>query len=1036
MAMAVSSEAPPVPRFSGYRRFSRLSAAACIAIGLVVVAGWAFHVAPLKSLLPQFVAMMPNTALGLLLGGLALWVAASPSSAGTRAPARRRRVAAAAAAALALVGLLTCLEFLLGADLHIDELLFRDPDTAARLAPHGRMSPLTAANFAMLGAALLLLDRPRARRLVDVLCVTALLCSGLVIAGYVYRVPVFFAVWANLAVALHTAVGVGLLALGILFARPDRGLLGIATSDGAGGLMARRLLPAAILLSPALGWLCLLGERAGYYDGPFDLALYASSNVVLFATLIFWNGRSLRRLDDVRRAQEAHLRLVVHHSPAGIAMFDRDMRYLVVSPRWIKDYGLEGREILGKSHYEVFPEIPERWKEIHRRCLAGATARQDEDPFPRADGTVDWVRWEIAPWRTAGGGIGGILMFSEVITDRKRAEERFHATFEQAAVGIAHADPEGRWLRVNTKLAEILGYPKEDLVGRVQDDLTHPDDVEAARTHVRRLLSGETRTSSLEKRFFRKDLSVVWVNLTRSLVRHGSGSPDYVIVVIEDITRRKEAESRLRSLWESDLIGVVVSDATGRVLEANAAFRGMLGTAKEDPGTGALPAMGDPEGLTAPQEREFVRKDGSRLTALVGGRRIQGSADQVVSFVLDLSEQKQLEEQLRQSQRMEVVGRLAGGVAHDFNNLLTPIMGYADLILDRLKPDDPLRDDVSEIRRSAERSATLTRQLLAFSRKQVLQPKALDLNVLIGDAAKLLRRLIGEDVTLQLALSRTPVRVRVDPGQMEQVLMNLAVNARDAMPGGGVLTIGTAVVALDGEYASRHAEVTPGPHAMMTVSDTGTGMTKEVQARLFEPFFTTKPQGKGTGLGLATAHGIVKQSRGHIWVYSEVGRGTTFKVHLPELREEEEQEEAARAAGSGPAASVTGTETVLMVEDDEALRAFAGRVLRSKGYVVLEARGGEAALRESKGHRGSIDLLLTDVVMPGMSGREVAQQLRGARPRMRVLFMSGYTEDTIGHHGVLDEGTDLLEKPFTPDGLLTKVRLVLDRDPQNRPSVL
>ncbi len=987
MAPSPAEEVPRDARLDGYRRFSRASAVACAGIGILALVGWTFDLPSLKGLHPRFVTMKPNTALGLLLGGVALLVSVDDT---------RRRLARGAAAGVALLGLLTCAEYLLHIDLRIDELLFRDLGSVAGVGSPGRMSPLTAILFSALGAALLLLDRPRARGVVDIFCVAALANSGLVLAGYLYDVPVLYAIWTYLAVALHTAIAISLLSLGTLFARPDRGLLRVATSDGAGGLLARRLLPAALLVPPLLGWLRLQGELAGYYDARFGLAIHASANVVVFVALIFWSARSLGRLDDARRAQEGHLRLIVQHSPAGVAMFDLDLRYLVVSPRWIKDYRLEGREILGRSHYEIFPGLPEHWKEIHRRCLAGGTARKDEDSFQRVDGSIDWIRWEIVPWRTPAGAVGGIIIFSELITEHKEAEERFHATFEQAAVGIAQVDPDGRLLRVNQKFCDILGYLKGELSLRTWQDLVQP--------------GGEGE----DLRLRRKDGTLVWVHETRSLVK---GTPDSSIVVIEDVSRRKAAEEQLRSLRDANLIGIVVADLEGNIVDANAAFLTMVGYTAAELGSLRLGA----EGVETPREREFVRKDGSRVTALVGGSRVKGSDDTIVAFVLDLSERRRLEEQLRQSQRMEIVGRLAGGVAHDFNNLLTPILGYCDLLLARLPDDAPMREDLSEIRRSADRAATLTRQLLAFSRKQVLQPKVVDLNGHIGDAAKLLRRVIGEDIQLSLSLAPGLRRVKVDPGQMDQVLLNLAVNARDAMPGGGTLTIATGNVEVDAEAAERHAEVEAGPHVMVTVSDTGTGMTKEVQARLFEPFFTTKEVGKGTGLGLATVHGIVRQSRGHIWVYSEVGRGTTFKIYLPE-EQRATDEQRGPASESVPA---KGTETLLLVEDDDTVRGFAARVLRGAGYTVLEARSGEGALRESKGHAGGIDLLLTDVVMPGMSGREVARQLGASRPRTRVLYMSGYTEDAIGLHGVLDEGTLLLEKPFTPAVLLGKVREAL-----------
>jgi CheY-like chemotaxis protein len=374
---------------------------------------------------------------------------------------------------------------------------------------------------------------------------------------------------------------------------------------------------------------------------------------------------------------------------------------------------------------------------------------------------------------------------------------------------------------------------------------------------------------------------------------------------------------------------------------------------------------------------------------------------------------------------MEAIGRLAGGVAHDFNNLLTIINGYSDLLLGRLSPDDPSRNLVSEIYRAGERSAGLTRQLLAFSRKQVLAPRTLDLNAVVADTTSLLQRVIGEDVRLAAAPGRGLWPVRADVGQIEQVLVNLAVNARDAMPAGGKLTIETRNVELDEEYAASHADARPGPYVLLAVSDTGHGMTPEVKARIFEPFFTTKEVGKGTGLGLATVYGIVKQSGGHVGVYSEIGLGTTFKVYLPRT----EPDGGIVRGQSQLLAPPPGTETVLVVEDDASVRALTRHVLWQAGYTVLEAADGDEALRVGAGHAGPIHLVVTDVVMPGRAGREVAEKLAERHPTVRVLFVSGYTDDAVVRHGVLHERMNFLQKPFTPAGLARKVREVLDSSP-------
>ena len=419
------------------------------------------------------------------------------------------------------------------------------------------------------------------------------------------------------------------------------------------------------------------------------------------------------------------------------------------------------------------------------------------------------------------------------------------------------------------------------------------------------------------------------------------------------------------------------------------------------------------------------RKDGTLIDVDIESQPITlaGVPARLV-LARDTTERRQLEDQLRQAQKMEAVGQLAGGIAHDFNNLLTAILGSTQLLLHATPPEDGRREDVEEIKNAGLRAAELTRQLLAFSRRQVLAPKVLDMNAVVSQMDKMLRRLIVEDVELVTQLAGDLGPVSADPGQLEQVLLNLAVNARDAMPRGGRLTIETANVFLTEEYSERHHRLPPGQYVLLAVSDTGVGMDEATQKHLFEPFFTTKEVGKGTGLGLATVYGIVKQSGGYIWVYSEPGHGTTVKVYLPRV---------SGAAEPLPVAAATpelrrGSETVLLVEDAPPVRSLARKSLESYGYTVLEAADGPAALELSAGHARGIDILVTDVVMPGMSGRELAERLAPARPAMRVLYTSGYTDDAMVRQGVLRAGVAFLQKPFIPETLARKVREVLDRE--------
>ena len=502
------------------------------------------------------------------------------------------------------------------------------------------------------------------------------------------------------------------------------------------------------------------------------------------------------------------------------------------------------------------------------------------------------------------------------------------------------------------------------------------------------------------------------------------------------------SEARYRSQVQSAVYGIYRSSVEDRFLDVNPALVQMLGYASAEELLSvslAKDVYDDPEDrarlireykTSQKVESEQVRwkkKDGTTITVRLSGRAIASPAGEVEAFEMiaeDITERHALEEQLRQSQKMEAVGRLAGGVAHDFNNLLTVIKGYSELMLDQLDGGDPMRAEVEEVQRAADRAAALTRQLLAFSRQQVLAPKVIDLNAVVSNMDKLLKRLLGEDVDLFTVLDPKIGTVRADPGQIEQVIMNLAVNARDAMPKGGKLTIETSNVMLDENYARDHATVKPGKYVMLAVSDTGIGMDAETRSHVFEPFFTTKEQGKGTGLGLSTVYGIVKQSGGYIWVYSEVNMGTTFKVYLPRVDARVDQ-----SSGAVKATPRTGHETVLLVEDEDGVRALIRQVLHRAGYTVLQARHGGEALLTCERHEGKIDLLLTDVVLTQMSGHELALRLMKIRPDMKVLYMSGYTDEAVVHHGVLTAGSAFLQKPFTNEALSRKVREVLDSQP-------
>jgi two-component system, cell cycle sensor histidine kinase and response regulator CckA len=600
-------------------------------------------------------------------------------------------------------------------------------------------------------------------------------------------------------------------------------------------------------------------------------------------------------------------------------------------------------------------------------------------------------------------------------------------------------DGAGRILEANRAFLESVKYTQDDLEqGLVRWDRLTPPEYRWAAERIVRELSTSGFTTPVELEYICKNGDRMPVLTALASLDAEAGQ---AIGFALDLTERKRAEAenaRLATAIEQSGEAVMMTDPQGMIEYINPAFTRITGYKREEV-MGKNPRIlksgkQDPEfyqqlwstilrGSTWQGELINRRKDGrlyNERTTIAPVRNARGEITHFIDIKEDVTERKVLELQLQKAAKMEAVGRLAGGVAHDFNNLLTVMNGYSELLLDVLGSDDKAGTYLKEIKGAGERAASLTRQLLAFSRQQVLTPQVLNLNTVIASIEKMLRRLIGEDVKLRTALEPALAQVKADPGQIEQVIMNLAVNARDAMPSGGNLTIETANVELDEAYARNHVTVKPGPHVMLAVGDTGTGMSAETKARIFEPFFTTKEMGKGTGLGLATVYGVVKQSGGSIWVYSELGQGTVFKIYLPAV-----SESVALAGTRTKMASVFGTETILVVEDDESVRSLIRLALASGGYKVLEADDAEKAAAICASHEGPIHLLLTDVVMPKMSGPAVAEKVAAARPGVKVLFMSGYTDDAIVHHGVLSAGTPFIQKPFSPVTLRQKIREVL-----------
>jgi PAS domain S-box-containing protein len=646
------------------------------------------------------------------------------------------------------------------------------------------------------------------------------------------------------------------------------------------------------------------------------------------------------------------------------------------------------------------------------------------------------------------------------ITYRERAEEALRESRDslEEAQAIAHVgswtsgvggDQKITWSR---ECYRIFGVPEGTPI--TVDSFfayVHPADRERVRYASRDAFEHGAKYD-LEHRVTRPDGGMRWVHERAAIDRDTAGRPIRMVGVVQDTTERhladeglRASEERYRRIVENTSEGVWLYDAAGTVTFMNERMAEMLGyTVAELVGRPIFALMAPShraeaearmgrrrQGVTDRADFPFLRKGGGELWGSAQANPIfdaNGHFEAGLVLVSDITARREAEsalrrseEQFRQAQKMEAVGRLAGGIAHDFNNLLSVILSYSNLAIDDLKPGDPLRDDLVEISKAGERATELTRQLLAFSRQQVLQPRVIDLGETVGAMERMLCRLLGEDIELTLPRSSDLGRVLADPGQIEQVVMNLAVNARDAMPDGGKLTIEMANVELDTAYAERNFGTAAGNYVMLAVSDTGIGMDAATRARIFEPFFTTKSVGKGTGLGLATVFGIVQQSGGHVGVDSEPGRGSTFKIYLPRT----DRVVVAPIAARHPS-GLRGPETILLVEDDELVRKAACAILRRAGYQVLDASNGGEAFLISRDFGGKIHLLLTDVVMPRMSGPKVAEQLVVTRPEMKVLFASGYTDDAIVHHGVLDAGVAFIQKPFTPETLLRRIREILD----------
>jgi two-component system, cell cycle sensor histidine kinase and response regulator CckA len=793
-----------------------------------------------------------------------------------------------------------------------------------------------------------------------------------------------------------------------------------------------------------------IGQRQDGSQFPVQLAVTTVQLADGPATIAFlWDLTERKKAEESLRESEERFRKVFEVGPLAMVISGLDNRFMDANQAFCTMLGYTKEELAKLTFHQItHPEDEERDMSLAKEVLEGRLPNfRIEKRYIRKDGKVVWADLAATVVRDREGKVLYGLAMVEDITERKRAEvalaesqAQIFALLESTNDLIWSVDSKHfGFLTFNSALRNYFfqNFGTELRNGMTPEELLPPQGAQRWREFYFRALREGHYTAEYVSTSGTRTLLLSFNLLKRGEDVFG------ISVFGRDITERKRAEEavrdseeRYRTLFERNFAGVIRTTLDGRVLECNQSFARIYGYDSveevlpvkvrdfyyEDTGREAFLEKLQREKVVVGYEYRARRKDGTSAWVLISASLVEDEKQgiTILSTILDITRWRELGEQLRQAQKMDAVGHLAGGVAHDFNNMLQIISGYSELLLDRLPPQDPSRELAEEIKNSVERSAALTRQLLAFSRQQVLTPEVLDLNRVIVNSHKMLRRLISEEIELIVVQGQGLWRVKADPGGIDQVLLNLAVNARDAMTRGGKLILETANVQVGEDFARAHFPMTAGSYVQLAVTDTGSGMDEETQSRIFEPFFTTKDKGKGTGLGLATVYGIIKQSGGFLWVESQLRKGTTFRIYFPPV-----DGPAVAEAEKAIAAVKGGSETVLLVEDEEEIRSMVRRTVEAKGYSVLEARNGREALRVAKQHQGPIHLLLTDVVMPGISGRVLADRLAGLLPGVKVLYMSGYTDDVVTRRGRLGPETPILVKPFTPEALARKVREVL-----------
>jgi two-component system cell cycle sensor histidine kinase/response regulator CckA len=1044
------------------RRVAQLAGIFVLLAGITVLAGWQLDIEPLKSVVTGGIGMSPLTALAFVFAGAALYASTlSESRAGASRLMHWTRMISAGT--VLLISSIKLAVLISGSNFPIDGLIFGGQRGETNPAV---MSPATAGSFLLFGLALLLPARPAVMPLFQTLTFMGGLAGWLGLNFFLFGGESFIP-FAQMAA--HTALLLLVLSAGILSIRTDGGLMALLTSESLGGLMARRLIPAALILPIVLRWLRMKGQLAGLYSSQAGWSLLTLALMLAFGGLVWAAAVLLNRVEEKRRAAEASLRsgqellqAVADGSLAVIYVKDLDGKYLLVNRRYEEVFHVRRDEMAGKTDYDLFSkESADAFRAVDRQVATTGAAVEAEEVAPHDDGPHTYFSIKC-PLRDSSGKVSAVCGISTDITERKRAEDalrqsdaRTRAMIDAALDAIIAMDESGLIREFNPAAEKIFEYRREETIGRPLADLIIPSGLRDAhrRALAHYLATGEGTVlgKRIEVQGCRADGTEVPLEL--SISRAPGDGPPMFTGFARDITDRKQAEEavraseeRFRTMADSAPVLIWISGLDKRCTWFNRQWLEFVGHTLEKELDDGWSESVHPDDIShcvstftpAFEERRAYsleyrlrRHDGQWRWVFDKAIPLYRPGGEFVGYIgscVDITERKHLEDQLHHARKMEAVGRLAGGIAHDFNNLLTAINGYADLTLDGLFLGNPLRDGVENIRKAGEKAAALTRQLLAFGRRQVVETKVLNVNEVVENNAKILSRVIGEDIQFVTTLDRGLKAIKTDPGQIEQILMNLAVNARDAMPQGGKLTIETRNVHLDDTYAEQHAGAGAGDYVMIAVTDSGCGMDAETQAQIFEPFFTTKDVGKGTGLGLSIVYGIVKQNKGNIWVYSEPGKGTTFKLYFPQV-----EELPVVASNNSPLSLVVAAhaETILVVEDDDIVRQLVCAVLQKGGYQTINARNGAEALEICKHDGGRIGLVLSDLVMPEMSGPALIAQLSVVTPGLKALHMSGYASDAVVRHGYVGSSIPFIQKPFSATDLLQKVRDVLESSDPN-----